>query len=81
MQNILDFDQNLISEAAISQSEDNVGNKIGIVGKLFGCWHKRMTRPFSDRNSSYRSCLECGARRKFDTQSFKTSGAFYFPNR
>ncbi|MBC7901075.1 MAG: hypothetical protein H7070_13610 [Saprospiraceae bacterium] len=79
MQNILDLDRNLITEAALNLPEDRHIKKIGLMGKLFGCRHKQLTRPFSDRNSSYRACLDCGARKKFDTQSFKTSGAFYFP--
>jgi len=79
MQNILDLDKNLIIEAAIGKSEDLFGQKIGILGKLFGCWHKRLTRPFTNDKLSYQACLDCGARRKFDTNSFKTSGVFYFP--
>jgi hypothetical protein len=60
-------------------SEPVVGTKIGIMGTLFGCWHKRLSRPFTEKNSSYRTCLECGARRKFNTESFKTSGPYYYP--
>lgn len=79
MQNILDMNKNSITEAAIGRSEDLFGQKIGILGKLFGCWHKRLTRPFTNDKLSYQACLDCGARRKFDTNNFKTSGAFYFP--
>ena len=57
------------------------GRKVGILGSLFGCWHKRLTRPFSDRNTSYRACLDCGARRTFDTNTFKTTGSYYFPEK
>jgi hypothetical protein len=56
------------------------GEKIGIMGKLFGCWHKELSRPFTNRRTSYRSCLNCGALKKFDTENLKTSGPFYYPN-
>ena len=29
---------------------------------LFGCWHLKMSRPFTRDAETYRSCLECGAR-------------------
>ena len=77
MQNVIENTVNY--SPAASADGATPGKKIGIIGKLFGCWHKRLSRPFSERNVSYRSCLECGARRKFDTESFKTSGPFYYP--
>lgn len=79
MQGVLE--NNLITESRNERSEIEIGTKIGIFGSLFGCWHKRLTRPFTEENISYRSCLECGARKNFNTQSFKMSGPFYFPHR
>jgi hypothetical protein len=79
MQGILE--NGLITESRVERSNEQAGTKIGVFGKLFGCWHKRLTRPFSDKNVSYRACLECGARKNFNTQSFKSSGPFYFPPR
>lgn len=79
MQGILE--NSLITESLNERSNEQAGMKIGVFGKLFGCWHKRLTRPFTDKNVSYRACLECGARKNFNTQSFKTSGPFYFPHR
>ncbi len=77
MQGILET--NLISEAGSRRTQSESVVKIGVFGKIFGCWHKRLTRPFTDKNVTYRSCLECGARKNFNTQSFKTSGPFYYP--
>ncbi len=77
MQGILE--SNLIHELQVEQKGPVTGTKIGIIGTLFGCWHKRLTRPFSEKNISYRACLECGARKNFNTQSFTMSGSFYFP--
>ena len=77
MQAILE--QNVIAERLINRTVDAFGKKIGFMGKIFGCKHKSLTRPFTSNAKSYRSCLRCGARTEFDTQSFKTLGTFYHP--
>lgn len=55
------------------------GRKIGLLARMFGCSHRNLSRPFSRGKVSYRSCLECGARKKFDTDSLKTFRTFYYP--
>lgn len=55
------------------------GEKVGLIGKIFGCWHEEMSRPFSDENIAYRSCIKCGARKQFDSGTLQTHGSFYFP--
>lgn len=78
MQGILE--QGLLTETLVPEKNDPVmGTRIGIMGKLFGCWHKRLTRPITSANDSYQACLECGARRSFNRETFRTSGPFYFP--
>jgi hypothetical protein len=77
MQGILE--QNTIATSIINRTRGSLGERIGMIASLFGCWHKRLTRPISDKNISYRACLDCGARRKFDTEDFRTSGPFYYP--
>ena len=77
MQGILE--QNKIAASVINRTQGLFGKKIGFFGKVFGCWHKELSRPFSDKKASYRACLECGARRGFDADSFETSGPFYYP--
>jgi hypothetical protein len=37
-----------------------------------------MSRPFSSDGQAYRACLSCGARRQFNTRSWKTQGDFYY---
>ena len=64
---------------AIESSEEHSGRKIGFVGRIFGCWHKRLTRPITSERTTYQSCLECGARKRFDARTFRSSGAFYYP--
>ena len=78
MQGILN---NELTVAQLTETADDatLGNKVGIVASLFGCWHKSLSRPFTTKTASYRTCLECGARRKFNPESLKTSGPFYFP--
>jgi hypothetical protein len=77
MQGVLE--QNRIAAALVNQTRGSFGDKIGFMASLFGCWHKRLTRPISDKNSAYRACLECGARKMFITEDFRTSGPFYYP--
>ena len=48
------------------------------LGEVFGCQHKEMSRPFSRHNETYRVCIGCGARRKFDAQQWKLQGPFYY---
>ena len=46
--------------------------------RVFGCWHREMSRPFTLGGQSYRACLDCGARRAFDTENWKMVGAYYY---
>ena len=46
--------------------------------RVFGCWHREMSRPFTLGGQSYRACLDCGARRSFDTKNWKMVGAYYY---
>lgn len=55
------------------------GEKLSLLAKLFGCWHKDLSRPFAHGKTSYRSCLQCGARKRFNAETLETRGSFYFP--
>ncbi len=79
MQAVEILEQNIIADRCLDRTERIFGTKIGFFGQMFGCWHKRLTRPFTTRRTSYRACLECGARRQFDPETLKTSGPFYYP--
>lgn len=70
---------NLIEKVEIKSNQSVFGDKVGFLGRLFGCWHENLSRPFVQEKTAYRSCLECGARRQFDTQTLQTFGAFYYP--
>ncbi|HUF05573.1 MAG TPA: hypothetical protein VMM38_15540 [Aridibacter sp.] len=67
-------------ESSESAMEKEVfGKRIGVVARLFGCRHKDLGRPFSDGKVSYRSCISCGARKRFDTETLVTHRTFYYP--
>lgn len=55
------------------------GKKLGLMVKLFGCWHNNIGRPFVQGKTAYRSCLQCGARKQFNPETLETHGTFYFP--
>jgi hypothetical protein len=50
----------------------------GWLSRLFGCRHKEMSRPFSFQGQAYRTCLDCGARRKFNLNRWEMQGSFYY---
>ncbi len=77
MQAILEH--NKITKLNNTQNVEILGEKIGFFGKIFGCWHKHLSRPFGNKKSSYCACLECGARKQFNAETLKSSGAFYYP--
>jgi hypothetical protein len=63
-----------------SNTSSNIfGKKLGLGAMLFGCSHRRLSRPFSHDNVGYRTCIYCGARTKFDTETRETYGGFYYP--
>ena len=49
--------------------------------RVFGCWHVDMSLPFSRDNETYRTCVACGARRRFDLEQWAMVGPFYYPER
>jgi hypothetical protein len=46
--------------------------------RIFGCWHREISRPFTLNEESYRVCLECGAHRQFNLQTWEMTGPFYY---
>jgi hypothetical protein len=46
--------------------------------RLFGCRHRNMSPPFTAGEETYRSCMRCGARRLFDTERGRMTGAYYY---
>lgn len=70
----------LLGKRRIRRVDNRVfGKKIGVIAKIFGCWHENMSRPFAQGDTSYRACLNCGARKQFNANTLETHGRFYFP--
>ena len=79
----------MIMEAVVEQAGTNLSafmpdlasKIVKVTGRVFGCWHLNMSRPFSRGNETYRTCVACGARRRFDLQRWQMVGSFYYPER
>jgi len=72
--------QNLIQRNGRAAKEIDVlvfGRKLGVTAKVFGCRHNNLSRPFTRGETSYRSCLQCGARKQFNAETLETFGSFY----
>jgi hypothetical protein len=70
---------------AISEHHSNVLQSIpsgGGIGnwaaRLFGCWHRKMSRPFTSQGQTYRTCVNCGAHRRFNVGRWEMQGDFYY---
>lgn len=74
------LEQNAIVDSRVIRSNKAFGKKVGLMTKVFGCWHQKgLSRPFTENQKAYRVCLDCGARRAFNPQTLKTFGPYYFP--
>lgn len=49
------------------------------VKRVFGCWHRKLSRPFTRGDDTYQTCIACGARRRFDLDRWTSVGDFYYP--
>src|SRR5687767_5978500 len=54
------------------------GKIVGWVTRLVGCSHTDMSSPISVQGQTYRTCLDCGAQRKFDLERWEMQGSFYY---
>jgi hypothetical protein len=69
----------LTNENRHHSQQSNESLKVsGWLGRMFGCWHKEMSRPFSSEGQTYRACLTCGARRSFNPGRWEMRGGFYY---
>ena len=48
--------------------------------RITGCWHRKLSRPFTHSAKTYRVCLRCGMRRDFDLRAWQSTGRFYPPS-
>ena len=65
-----------------SHSSFSVGSLFAKLGggitRLLGCWHTDMSHPISIQGQTYRTCLDCGAQRKFNLEKWEMQGSFYY---
>lgn len=52
----------------------------GFMARVFGCRHGELSRPFSREGRAYRSCLSCGAQRRFNLGNWQMQGNFFYRN-
>ena len=45
--------------------------------RLVSCRHRQMGRPFTRDGCTYRSCAQCGTRRKFDLETWTMKGRYH----
>ena len=50
-----------------------------VVKRVFGCWHLKLSLPFTRGDETYQTCIACGARRRFDLDQWASVGGFYYP--
>ena len=58
---------------------DRLSRVYHVFRRILGCWHRHMSLPFTRGNDTYRTCVNCGARRRFDLDQWTMVGAFYLP--
>lgn len=46
--------------------------------RIFGCHHTYMGRPITSGRKTYRACVDCGARRQFNIDTWQMEGPYYF---
>ena len=62
-----------------TQSVNSMRLFVRIFKRLVWCRHSHMSRPYTVNDEPYRTCLECGARRRLNMQSWWTKQyAHYF---
>ena len=65
--------------AAMHSRKKSTHTLFFLVSRIWSCWHRTMSRPFTHDGETYRVCLKCGMRREFDLQTWKTTHSYYFP--
>lgn len=61
-----------------TESPLRAANPIRWLTRLFGCRHRNMSPPYTGDEETYRSCMNCGARRLFNVGRGKMTGAYYY---
>ena len=71
----------VLQEARVDQAGFIDHNRVSnVFRRVLGCWHRHMSLPFTRGNETYRTCVDCGARRRFDLEQWRMVGDFYRPD-
>ena len=62
----------------LMSSDEQTKPDTGLFTRIFGCRHAYMGRPTTAGRETYRACVECGARRQFNTDTWQMEGPYYF---
>ena len=62
----------------VTESGQATGRISNFMARVFGCRHGELSRPFSHGGRAYRSCLNCGAQRRFNLGDWQMQGDFYY---
>ncbi len=70
------------SKQALDRAQVNTPGSATVRAKwptrIFGCWHLKLSRPFTQNGVSRRTCLDCGAHRRFNLDEWKMVGPYYY---
>lgn len=70
----------LVQAPVVSVDQPSYASLIYFIGRIFSCWHWKMSRPITRGKESYRVCLRCGMHRAFDVEGWRSTGRFYAPS-
>ncbi|HKV35924.1 MAG TPA: hypothetical protein VJP89_16420 [Pyrinomonadaceae bacterium] len=70
----------LVQAPVLSVSQPFYASLFYFIGRIFSCWHWKMSRPITRGKESYRVCLRCGMHRAFDVEGWRSTGRFYAPS-
>jgi len=68
---------NLLSED-MKRWSNSMKRLANVFRRIIGCRHSQMSRPYTVNDLPYRTCLECGARRRLNRHGWTRQHAFYF---
>ena len=62
----------------LMSSDEKAKPHTSLFTRIFGCHHAYMGRPTTAGRKTYRTCVDCGARRQFNTDTWQMEGPYYF---
>ena len=83
MENVIvqsEFGQRVLDNSIeVNVEKEIFGKKVGLIARIFGCKHMRMSMPVTTKEITYRFCPTCGIRRRYDLETSRLQGSYYYP--